>query len=316
MVKLFSGTPLSTYASSAASDAKALKTLPVGKAQKTASGTRSARLAAKASDGGADQPPVSSLRLVAIQQLAKGGRWRVEAMRAYSEPVLLWFTRGQGRITIGGVTRGYGSHNAIFIPPGKMHGFELTAQSSGTALFFGGDHGLELPQEPMHLRIRDVRPQAELSAIIENIQREYESDRPGKNRAARHHLGLLSVWLEREAETFADEQPRQDAARRLARAYADLLEKDFRNGKTIAEFAKDLGVTPTHLTRVCNKTCGRSASDLLHDRLIFEARKLLAETRTPVQEVAEILGFRSPAYFTRAFQQRTGKTPTAFRKLL
>ena len=73
-------------------------------------------------------------------------------------------------------------------------------------------------------------------------------------------------------------------------------------------------MTPTHLSRVCNQTCGRSASDLLHDRLIFEARRLLAETKVPVNVIAAELGFTSPAYFTRAFQHRTGKTPTGFRK--
>lgn len=260
------------------------------------------------------EPETASLRLVPIPRLAAGGRWRVEAMRAYSEPLLLWFTRGQGRITIGGITRGYGAHNAVFIPAGMMHGFELSAQSSGTALFFGRDHGLELPDDPLHLRIREVGAQTELSGIIENIQRECDSDRPGKDRAARHHLGLLAVWLERQAETSADESPRPDAARRLARAYADVLEKEFRNGKGVGDLARALGVTPTHLTRVCHKTCGRSASDLLHDRLIFEARRMLAETRDPIRQVSENLGFTSPAYFTRAFLQRTGKTPSGFRK--
>ncbi len=253
-------------------------------------------------------------RLLPISRLAQNGRWRVEAMRAYSEPLLLWFTRGQGRITIGGITRGYGAHNAILIPAGMMHGFDLGAQTSGSALFFGRAHGLDLPVDPVHLRLREVGPQAELAGIIEAIQRELESARPGHERAARFHLGLLGVFIERLSASAADEAPMPDAARRLARAYADLLEKNFRTGRGVADFARDLGVTPTHLTRVCNKTCGRSASDLLHDRLLFEARKLLTETRLPVQDVARTLGYATPAYFTRAFQARTGRTPTDFRK--
>lgn len=303
MVKLFSGTPLSQFGQSAPAQ-------PQTRAV-TKNPAQPQRLAASSllplTDG-------LRTRLLPVARLANGGRWRVEAMRAYSEPLLLWFTRGQGRITVGGITRGYGAHNAIFIPAGMMHGFELGAQSAGSALFFGRDHGLELPEDPLHLRIRDVVPQAELSAVVENIQRECESDRAGSEKAARYHLGLLTVWLERQAETSSDETPRLDASRRLARAYSDLLEKEFRTGKSVGEFARDLGVTATHLTRVCNKTCGRSASDLLHDRVIFEARKMLAETRTPIQQVAEMLGFTSPAYFTRAFQHRTGKTPSAFRK--
>jgi AraC-like DNA-binding protein len=195
-----------------------------------------------------------------------------------------------------------------------MHGFDLGAQSSGTAVFFGSDHQLDLPDEPLHLRVREVGPQAELSSIIESVQKEVESTRAGHERAARHHLGLLAVWLERQAEISLDESQINLRARQLVRAYADLLERDFRSGKGVGDFARALGVTPTHLSRVCNKTCGRPASALLHDRVIFEARRLLAETRAPVRQISEMLGFASPAYFTRAFHERTGKTPTAFRK--
>jgi AraC-like DNA-binding protein len=290
-VKLFSGTPLSQFA------------------DKTAEQGSSAAAAADEA-----KQATAQVRIIAIPRLATGGRWRVEAMRSLSEPLLLWFTRGQGRITIGGVTRGYGTHNAVFIPAGVMHGFEVGSQTFGTALFFGRDTSLTLPREPYHLRIRDGVPQAELSGILDNIQREIASDRAAHERAARHHLGLLSVWLERQIEMAAAEAKKPDAALRLARRYADLLEREFRSGKGVGELAATLGVTPTHLTRVCNQTCGRSASDLLHDRLIYEARQMLSDTRMPINKVSEALGFTSPAYFTRAFQHRTGKTPSAFRK--
>ncbi|MCB2151923.1 MAG: helix-turn-helix domain-containing protein [Rhodobacteraceae bacterium] len=233
-------------------------------------------------------------------------------MRSYADPVLYWFTRGQGRVTIGGVTRGYGAHNAIFVPAGAMHGFEAGPQSFGTALFFGRGDDLGLPAEPLHLRVRDAIPQGELSGIFDQIQRELDGARPGHERAARHYLGLLSVWLERHAGEA--EAGRSDAYHKLARRYVDLLETGYRSGRNVADFARELGVTPTHLTRVCNKTCGRSASDLLHDRLIFEARRMLMETQLPVARVSAELGFTSAAYFTRAFQNRTGRTPSAFRR--
>lgn len=258
--------------------------------------------------------PEEGVRLVAIPRLAQGGRWRVEAMRSYSGPVLLWFTRGQGRITVAGVTRGYGTHNAIFIPAGTMHGFELGAQVFGTAVFFGRGSNVTLPGEPLHLRVRDTAPQAELSGILDAIQREIDSDRPGADRAARHHLGLLGVWIERQRALAAAEEKRPDAARRLVARYTALLERDFASGKGVADYAAALGVTPTHLSRVCNQTCGRSALKLVQDRVLFEARRLLAETDLPVNRVSADLGFTSPAYFTRAFQARTGKTPTAFRR--
>jgi AraC-like DNA-binding protein len=256
----------------------------------------------------------SNLRIVPIARLAQGGRWRVEAMRALSEPCLLWFTRGQGRITMGGETRGYGPHNAVFIPAGVMHGFEVGPQTHGQAIFFGRDSDVTLPETPQHLRIREAGPQAELSGIIEAVQRELDSTRPGADRAARHHLGLLGVWLERQIAPANADAPRPSAAKRLVARYSALLERDFRSGHGVSDFAAELGVTSTHLTRSCRETCGRAAHDLLQDRKMFEARRLLADTRVPVKQIADALGFASPAYFTRAFHAKTGKTPTQFRR--
>ncbi len=256
----------------------------------------------------------SRLRLVQITRLAQGGRWRVEAMRSLSEPLLLWFTRGQGRITVAGITRGYGVHNAVFIPAGTMHCFDLGPLSQGVAVYFGRDNDVSLPAEPRHLRVREAAPQGELTGILENIQRELDGSRPGNQRAARHHLGLLGVWLERQSELALADKRRPDAAHRLVQRYSAILEQEFRSGQGVAGYAAALGVTPTHLTRVCKQCCSRSASELLHDRTIFEARKLLAETRMPVNRISANLGFTSAAYFTRAFQARTGMTPSGFRK--
>lgn len=253
-------------------------------------------------------------RLVAIPRLAAGGRWRVEAMRAISEPLLLWFTKGQGRITLAGSTRGYTAHNAVFIPAGVMHAFEVGPQVFGTAVFFGKDPAMPLPALPQILRIREVHAQQDLNVLIDMIQREMLSDAAGSDRAAKHYLGLLGVWLERQAEKAAPEQAKPDAAKRLVARYTALLEREFRSGAGVGDMAAALGVTPTHLTRCCRQACGRSAIDILQDRRIFEARRLLAETKLPVGQIGESLGFTSAAYFTRAFQNLTGKSPSAFRR--
>lgn len=258
---------------------------------------------------------VSQLRLVAIPRLAAGGRWRVEAMRSLGEPCLLWFTKGQGRITISGVTRGYTAHNAVFIPAGVMHAFEAGPQVFGSAVFFGRNSSVVLPKSPLHLRIRDVHPQQEINVLLDSLSRELDSSVAAHERATEAYAGLIGVWLERQArKADAVETPRPDATRRLVARYTALLERNFRTGMGVSDFAAALGVTSTHLTRCCNAACGRPASALLQDRRIFEARKLLAETKLPVGKIAEQLGFNSPAYFTRAFQHLTGRSPSAFRR--
>ncbi len=256
--------------------------------------------------------PVGPLRLAPMQRLTLGGRWRTEAMRSYRMPVLYWFTRGQGRITVAGLTRGYGAHNAVYVPPRTMHGFDVSTQVYGTAVFFNDSEALELADEAFHLRIRDARKQGEITGILENLQREIDDDRPMKGRAISHYGGLLAVWLDRQ-RFEAEDKPEDSAARALVRRYTEAIEEQLYTGQSVGDYAENLGVTATHLSRVCNQTCGRPASELLADRLTFEARRLLLDTSLPVKRVAEVLGYNSAAYFTRAFHNRTGQTPTEFR---
>ena len=258
--------------------------------------------------------PEPELRITSIAKLAQGGRWRTEAMRAYSVPLLLWFTRGQGRITMAGVTRGFGPHTCIYLPPGTMHGFEVSGQVFGSAVFFAPSATATLPDEPAHLRFREAAGQHELTQMIDVLQRELDASRPARARALEHHAGLLSVWLERQVAAQDGSAPLPETgAKRLSAAYAALVEKRFREGLTVADLAAELGVTASHLTRSCNAACGRSAHDILADRIFYEARRQLAEQKTPIHEIAQNLGFTSAAYFTRAFQKATGQTPTNFR---
>lgn len=259
------------------------------------------------------EAPTGPLRLVPIQQLTLGGRWRTEAMRSHRVPVLLWFTRGQGRITIAGVTRGYGTHNVVFLPPGTMHGFEVTAKTFGTAVFFGPTAEFDLPQEPAHIRIRDAVAQGEMTVHLDNLQREIDGNRPQRTLAISCHARLLSVWLHRQLDDVG-EKPQDRGSEALVRRYTTLIEQQLYTGSAVATFAEELGVTPTHLSRVCRQSCGMSALEILKDRRNFEARRLLLDTTLPVKDVAQLLGYNSPAYFTRDFVHHTGQAPSEFRQ--
>ncbi|UWQ09500.1 AraC family transcriptional regulator [Aliiroseovarius crassostreae] len=273
------------------------------------------------------QPETRSLpspfRVVPLARMSKGGRWRTEAMRSYGAPVLIWFTRGQGRITVNGVTAGYGPHNCIFVPAGIMHGFEVSAQASGTMVVFpqASEEELSLPLDPFHLRLRDGDRQMELSRMIDDLQKEMDRFDAGHteraHRAMMCHAGLISVWLDRQVDHQRSDEgqsPTQvKSGARLANAFAALVEQDFHSPKSVRDYAGALGVTPTHLSRVCNRACGRSASTILADRVHYEARRLLSETTLPVKDIARSLGFASAAYFTRSFQKHTGVTPSQFR---
>ncbi|MDT0683942.1 AraC family transcriptional regulator [Roseicyclus sp. F158] len=256
-----------------------------------------------------------AVRLVPLQRLTHGGRWRSEAMRSRRETLLLWVTRGQGRITVAGTTRGYGAHNAIYIPARTMHGIEVTAPTFGSALRFGADLS-SLPASPHHLRIRDAGAQGEMTSLIEALQREIDADRPERKRAIALHGSLVALWLERQI--MKDHGEARDGARQkasaLARAFTALVEDKLYTGQTIADYALKLGVSADELTRTCLETCGHTAEDILADRTAFEARRLLAQTALPPDHIALMLGFRSRDDFADAFRARAGIGPSEFRE--
>ena len=187
--------------------------------------------------------------VVPLSRLSQGGRWRVEAMRSYTRPVLIWFTKGQGRITISGSKRGYGAHNAIFLPANSMHGFDMLGQVYGNVAFFPNDPEMGLPSEPVHLRVRDARRQTELSSYIDQMSAEMAKGDEGSTRAMSLIAGLIGVWISRQEELRDPDVADLSAANRISAAYVALLERDFRAPKSVSSYAGELGVTSTHLSR-------------------------------------------------------------------
>ena len=222
---------------------------------------------------------------MSVTMLSQGDRWRTEAMRSYDRPVLLWFTRGQGRITIAGRTGGYGAHSAVYLPPGTMHGFTVTPAVLGSVLRLSDRHAALMPQSAAHYRIREVHQQRALTGLIDNIDHE-----------SRHVAA-----------------PSGNAAHRLTEAYTALVERDYDKPVGVQHFAAQLGVTPTHLSRACREASGRPALEILKERRHFEACRLLRDTDIPISDIAKQTGFASAAYFTRAFRSSSGKSPSEFR---
>ncbi|MDD9976255.1 MAG: AraC family transcriptional regulator [Boseongicola sp.] len=256
------------------------------------------------------------VEVTSISKLSQGGRWRTEASRSYDRPCLIWFTRGQGRITVAGRSGGYGAHSAIFLPAGTMHSFSATASVLGSLVWLDHSKSDHWPNETQHLRIREVHRQRELTGLIENIEREGMSDAAHAKEAVEHHAGLLAIWFDRicsELAAVAEAKPYESAAHRLTQAYTALIEQDFTDTVGVQHFAKKLGVTPTHLSRACREASGKAALEILSERRHFEACRLLKDTKLPVSTVARRTGFASSAYFTRAFRARAGQSPTQFR---
>ncbi|WP_425046546.1 helix-turn-helix transcriptional regulator [Primorskyibacter sp. S87] len=256
----------------------------------------------------------ATLKLMTLAQLSAGGAWQLELVHDRPSHVLVWFTRGQGVALFDGARHGIGAHNALFIPARHLMMLDVGRQGFGQALLIPPNTGITLPQSLLHLRIRDVSGQAELTALIEAMGREQNAQRPLCESALEAYGYLVAVWLRRHLDENALAHSRSSAARRLTRSYFQRLVTHYGEPGGVSSHAEALDVTPTHLNRVCRAQTGLTASALLTQRTLHAARSLLIATSVPAQDIARHLGFGSAAYFTRFIQQHCGTTPSALRK--
>ena len=256
---------------------------------------------------------LTDITVLSLSTLSAEQDWRLQLAHDRAAHMLVWITRGQGRALVDGMRRGLGAHNALWIPAGNLFALDLGRQGMGYAVIIPTGTPLRLPEMPRHLRIRGAGQQAEITTQIEAAQREAQQAEALSQDAMEAHAALMSVWLRRQImQPEHVPQPRAAAARLSAR-FCALVTQRYATGAPMAEYAKALDVTPTHLTRAVKAATGYTAADILTQRVVHEGRNLLAETRVPAQQIAQHLGFGSAAYFTRFMQQHTGHAPSKLR---
>ncbi|MFS0696030.1 helix-turn-helix domain-containing protein [Streptomyces nitrosporeus] len=94
--------------------------------------------------------------------------------------------------------------------------------------------------------------------------------------------------------------------------FADALELHFRELHRAADYAELLGCSVRTLSRAARDATGKGVRDLIGERRLLEARRLLGGARWDARSVAAHLGFSDTANFGRFFRDRTGLTPAAF----
>lgn len=100
----------------------------------------------------------------------------------------------------------------------------------------------------------------------------------------------------------------------LSERFILLAAQRARDHLPVEDYARELKVSRDRLGSAVKRATGLSPRAYLHRLLLRDAMELLANTGSPVSQVAFRLGFVDPAYFTRFFKRETGQNPAAFRK--
>ena len=214
----------------------------------------------------------------------------------------------------------------LMLAPGSVHGFTYTPDAVGhqvtlptTTLrqLLGGSKLVDGELGTSYVLPRlDDGGETECANLFAQVAREFRTQSPGRVHALLACATLLAVqFLRRRGEHFKRErgQGERDA---LVRRYLALVEQHYRAHEPLSFYAHALHVTPDHLSRTCRHVLRQSALQILHERLMLEARRLLAYSPMSVTKVAQLLGYEDAAYFSKFFSRAVGNTPSEYRTLV
>ncbi|WP_134679074.1 helix-turn-helix domain-containing protein [Paracoccus ravus] len=252
--------------------------------------------------------------------------WQIKA-HAHPEHIqVLLVHRGGGTIRIEDATLAIPAPCILVLPAGCVHQFEFDPGTDGhvvtAALGFlssvtSGDPRLaQAIARPAVLKITGSG--VDLPATVDTFDwllREFVWSAPGRRTAITAlFLRILVIVLRLGMAQSGTETTVPDKDQDLVMRYRALIERDFRTERAPSAYAAALAVTTARLNAACRARADRTASEILYERILLEAKRYLLYTESSVAQIAHLAGFDDPAYFNRFFARRAGMSPGAFRK--
>lgn len=148
------------------------------------------------------------------------------------------------------------------------------------------------------------------------LLREYEGQKMHWERTVASLFSAVLTMLYRSYETYASRRGIRvsETAQPLVTSILAYLDANYTADLRIAALLKQFSISASHANMVFKRATGRSIKDYLTVKRLARARKLLAETETPVSDICFAAGFSDISNFNRAFKAFTGKAPGEFRK--
>jgi AraC family transcriptional regulator, transcriptional activator of pobA len=240
---------------------------------------------------------------------------------------LIWTRCGSGQHLIDGDVSVVEPSTVTLIGRGQVHVFERASGLHGAVVRFGDEllhadpGGRANPAWLLGTRgARTVTVPAgdvgRLESVIETLAAE--TRRPADSRTIdllRHFLSGLLLWMERWFDaTSTRRRDADDAELQLYRRFTDVLERDFVRHHDAVHYADELRVPQAVLSKALTQVTGHGTKELITERRMLEAARLLRFTDLTVGEVGFRAGFTDQLYFSRAFKRRHGEAPMAYRE--
>ena len=208
-----------------------------------------------------------------------------------------------------------GAGSCLSIRPGQVHRFGPRSDWDGGILIAAPQHVPDVVADlPPHIRLDSaaVSAVAELfDRMASDAQRPVAIDR--LNGLLALQAGVLASRLALGDGTRERAQLIDPAVLERYRDYRACVDREFRRWHAVGPYARHLGYSPKSLDRACRAASAMTAKRVIVERIILEAKRLLAHSQLPVASISHQLGFDEPTNFVKYVKRETGATPAQLR---
>jgi AraC family transcriptional activator of pobA len=234
---------------------------------------------------------------------------------------LIFLQKGQGVHWIDAEKMKVEPPMIFILRPGQVHCWELTAIPAGYVLMVKEAY-LDVPERaPLRKLFEEavgfsqfsLKDKEEvISQIFVYLEEEIKNQQHYSKSIVEAYIQLiLSKILQTVVTTGVIEKSQ---TYQLYTAFNSLLHAAVPGNTKVNQFASLLSITPQNLNHICRKMAGKSASELIREEVLLEAKRYLIHTDRTIAQISNILQFTDASHFVKFFKKCAGTTPFKFRE--
>ena len=254
-------------------------------------------------------------KLLNVSSAKYGGDWH-SVPHTHNHMELFYIVGGRGQFLIQDQLYPVNANNLVIINPNVPH-TEVSLNAQPLEYIVLGIEGVELAsseQSNGRFSMLDHFESVEISGCLRNILREMELKSTGYEDVCQAYMEILIIRLMRSTALSVPAQPQQISANRQCAAVKRYIDQHFKETLTLDQLAEEAHMNKFYLSHAFKQEFGVSPINYLISCRIEESKYLLAETDLSISQIAQLLNFSSPSYFSQVFRRTQGVSPVEFRQ--
>lgn len=257
----------------------------------------------------------SRTRLLYVSTAKYGGDWH-SIPHTHTCTELFYVVDGKGQFRIRDRLLPVAADDLVIINPNIEH-TEVSLDASPLEYLVLGVEGLELDLEDEGSGYSIVGFQnhrENLLPTLRSMLREIEEKRTGYESICQNLLEVVLVRLVRQTDFTLAVVPSHSRGSTECASVRRYIEAHFKEDITLAHLAAFAHVSKYYLVHAFTKEFGVSPISYLISLRIQESKYLLTNTNHSLSQIAHLLGFSSPSYFSQSFRRAEGISPLEYRR--